>query len=178
MVAYADDKKTKPTTGYICPKCFRELMAPSLSGEKDRYGRITRSYFGWCLDCNCGFEVIQFKNPNKTLDLNKESLGNGAFLAAFLSNDPVKSIQSGWLINKYRLFKRLEGAEKPQPVTAWLTMNPLPEPAPVVTGQGGQNGEFDKSFTPEVIDLVETVLTALKATVKTVESLLKMAKLK
>ncbi|MCJ7777633.1 MAG: hypothetical protein MUP16_04900 [Sedimentisphaerales bacterium] len=160
MVAYAIDEITKPKTGYICPKCFRELAGPAVAGERDRYGRITRSYFGWCFECDIGFEVVQFKlkeiayiNCNCTGDKN---IGYGL---------------NGWLINKYRLFKKLEGSDKPQPVTAWLTMNPLPEPAPVITGPGK---EYDKPFEPETIDLMEVVLAALKATTKTVESLLKL----
>ena len=176
MVAYAidesrplegRDEQTKPAARYVCPKCFRELMGPAVAGEKNRYGRITRSYFGWCLACDCGFEVIQFKQEG--------AIGNGSLLSAMMSSDPVTSIQNGWLINRYRLFKKLEGNDKPQPVTAWLTMNSLPVPAPVVTGPGG---EYDKPFEPETIDLVETVLAALRATTKTVESLLKLAKLK
>lgn len=161
MVAYATDKQTKPVTGYICPKCFRELMGPEVVGKEDRYGRITRSYFGWCIACDVEFEVVQFKHSQES---------------PFLIATPNLQInKSGWLIHKYRLFKKLEGSDKPQPVTAWLTMNKLPEPAPVITGPGK---EYDKSFEPEIIDLMQTMLGALKATVKTVEALLKLAKLK
>jgi len=144
MVAYAIE--AKPAVGCICPKCFRELMGPTVAGERDRYGRIIRSYFGWCVSCDVGFEVVQFKQENTKF---------------------------GWLINRYRLFKKLEGSEKPQPVTAWLTINELPQPAPVITGPGGQ---YDKPFEPETINLIETLLNALKATTRTVESLLKLAK--
>jgi hypothetical protein len=166
VVAYAreeiaNSKSQIANTGCICPKCLRELTGPTMSGEKDRYGRTTRTYFGWCLACDIGFEVVQFK---------LENVG------------PSTKLRAGWLINKYRLFKMLEGSEKPQPVTQWLVMNPLPEPAPVVTGQ---SQEFDKPFTLEpapedekTIELADAVLNALKDATKAFESLLKWAKLK
>ncbi len=145
MVAFAREEK-QTETGVICPKCFRELAGKLvLPTYTDRYKRIIREYYGWCDKCDVGFEVVQFK----------------------------MQVKGGWRIHKYRLYRACDQDDKPIPTTGWLIVNHLPEPAPVVTGPGG---EYDKSFTPETIELVETVLTALKATVKTVESLLKLAK--
>jgi len=179
MVAIAKEEK-QTETGVICPMCFRVIKKFALSSKRDRY-RIIRTYYGWCDECNTGCEVIQFYCPNT---------------------------KTGWLIHRYRLFKILEGNEKPQPVTTWLTMNKLPEPAPVVTGPGG---DYDTPFTPDscgcllsgdkpasvkltlggasscdgpaltnekTIELVETTLKALQATVRAFESLLKFAKMK
>jgi len=148
MVAYVIDEQTKPKAGYVCPKCFRELMGPAVSGKQDQYGRTTRSYFGWCVNCDVGFEAIQFKQ------------GDTKF---------------GWLIHKYRFFKILEGSDKPQPVTAWLTMNELPEPALVVIGPGGDfNQHYD--FNTETFKLLQALKKALDSTNKIINQLLMYSK--
>jgi len=45
-----------------CPICGKALPYPQIVDARklDRYSILLRTYYGWCFDCNKGFEVIQF----------------------------------------------------------------------------------------------------------------------
>jgi len=68
MIEYAKEnqEQREAVRDVVCPKCFKDISesAVVLSGQK-RYGRELRTYFGWCLDCQLGFEVIQFLQDEK-----------------------------------------------------------------------------------------------------------------
>jgi len=148
MVSYAKENQTQQQTDkdVVCPKCFKPLQGQSvLHAIPDRYGRKLRKYFGWCLECNRGFEVVQFDKDNR------------------------------WHIHKYQNYEVIGQKIHCTPAGNWTTVNELPEPAPVVVGPGG---DYDKSFDLETVELMKTVLNALKATTKTVELLLKSSKVK
>jgi len=54
--------EAKTIADVVCPKCFKPVFSPAIDDTKaDRYGSKRRGYYGWCFDCEIGFEVIQFK---------------------------------------------------------------------------------------------------------------------
>jgi len=64
MVAYTE--KEIKVTGVVCPRCIEQLSGYSIITEgPDRYGRYIREYFGWCIHCDTGFEVVQFKKDGR-----------------------------------------------------------------------------------------------------------------
>ena len=131
--------------GIVCPKCCRHLMPTEYKLMPETENRH-------------GFTTRSYF---------------GWHLECNTGCQVIQLKQDGWwFIHKFRLYTLSCGKVR---YGDWIFDQPLPEPAPVVTGQGGNT---DSPYTPEVIDLMDTVLTALKATVKTVESLLKLAKLK
>jgi hypothetical protein len=53
-------------TDVICPNCFQIPPGVTLFNPvTDRYGRTTRSYFGWCIECHQGFEVVQYQQAGR-----------------------------------------------------------------------------------------------------------------
>lgn len=65
-ISYIDLAKIEQGADVICPHCYHPLKGSSAFGaEADRYGRITRKYFGWCLQCDMGCEVVQFIAESK-----------------------------------------------------------------------------------------------------------------
>ena len=130
----------------VCPNCFHELPFPEIVSQgTDRYGRELRTYFAWCFNCDIGCEVIQFAKDTPT--------------------------GKRWAIHKYQHYKLVGQANCCIPTGQWKILNELPEPAPAVTGPGG---DYDKHFEPETIELVKTMLTALKSATQTIENLLKI----
>lgn len=77
-----------------------------------------------------------------------------------------------WTIHKHRYYAVVIQDGKTVPTGDWQTMNELPEPPAIVTGPGG---DYCRGYDPKTIGLMKTVLNALKATTKTVETLLSMA---
>jgi len=131
----------------VCPVCAKPLPYPRIcSHKKDRYGREIRTYFGWCFFCansNCddaGCEVIQFKRDNK------------------------------WFIHKYQQYAIDRQHDTCRPAGKWITLNELPEPAPVVTGPGG---DYDKSIEPAVVSIIEPLYKILSNVTQLLGSLLK-----
>jgi hypothetical protein len=131
MVAYNQEKGVEPvvTVDCICPKCFRPLPGPRLFDEPDRYGRKLRKYLGFCASCNLGCEVIQFHRDER------------------------------WVIHKYQHYKPIEPAMHYLATGQWITLAEMPEPAPVVTGPGG---EFDQQITPKIDSGVVEMLKKLR----------------
>ena len=67
MIAFPKENQTQQQTDkdVVCPKCFKPLQGKSvLQTIPDRYGRKLRKYFGWCIENQAGFEVIQFLKDN------------------------------------------------------------------------------------------------------------------
>lgn len=146
MIAFANATKPKYVADVVCPHCFRPLQYPAITGQgKDCYERVIRDYYGWCFKCERGFEVIQFKQNGR------------------------------WLIHKYRDGIVLNEGDSIVLNQAWTTLNNLPDPAPVVTGPGGQ---YDTSFTPQTVTLLEALHKAMSSTVKVIEQLLKNVPIK
>lgn len=105
---YVKELQTETAQGIICPECFKELKEYSvISNKVDRYGRELRTYYGWCISCELGSEVVQFRQNNK------------------------------WHIHKHRYYAVTIETDKPLPSREWQIVNELPEPAPVVIGPGG-----------------------------------------
>jgi len=109
-IEYAKENQAQPktTADIICPKCYKLLPQTNYTefASTDRY-RTMRSYFGWCIQCQLGCEVVQFKQRDK------------------------------WHIHKYRFYATVVSNDKPVPDKNWHIINELPESAPVVTGPGG-----------------------------------------
>lgn len=80
-----------------------------------------------------------------------------------------------WLIHKFQIYGYIGKVDSCCPMGKWQVLNELPEPAAVVTGPGG---DYVQPFDPKTVELVETVLNALKAAASSIESLLKAAKAK
>ena len=126
----------------LCPVCFKPLLGYSVFGVRtDEYGRVYRNYMGWCNHCSIGFEVVQFLDDDS------------------------------WVLYSYRYYAAVLPDNKPKPSPKWALIKELPEPAPVVTGEGG---EYNLPYEPKTVELVQTVLSALKATTTVVECLLRM----
>jgi len=54
--------------GVVCPVCYKPMPGTVIiQRPADRYGRVIRTYFGWCLACNAGCEVVQFQKDGKWL---------------------------------------------------------------------------------------------------------------
>ena len=110
MVAIAKSKLQEFIEGQkvACPQCSARLLGRSVSpASTDRYGRTTRRYFGWCIDCSAGFEVIQFRQGDK------------------------------WAIHKYRYYAAVLTGDKPIPARHWVVVADLPKPPLAVIGPGG-----------------------------------------
>lgn len=102
------DNQLQTVQDVVCPKCFKPLVAPTLVNKgTDNYGRQLRTYFGWCFECDLGAEVIQFFRDQR------------------------------WLIHKYQHYDLIAEYKQCKPSGRWVTLNELPEPAPVITGPGG-----------------------------------------
>lgn len=145
MIEYAKETgeiKATEKDNLLCPVCFRKLPGCTVFGaHNDEYGRVLRNYIGWCIHCHLCVEVVQFQK------------------------DEV------WVLSMYRSFAAVVPDNEPAPSPGWTLIKALPEPAPVVTGEGG---EYNLPYEPKTIELVKTLLSALKATTTTVECLLKM----
>ena len=107
----AINQKTKTDTDLVCPECFKALEhRPTVINNKpDRYGRTIRNYYGWCHECDTGFEVVQFKRDAR------------------------------WCIHKFRYYAANVDVEAGAavPDKDWQVLNDLPAPSIVVLGPGG-----------------------------------------
>jgi hypothetical protein len=143
------------TIDAVCPKCFRPLPGPRMfpeppGGGPDRYGRELRKYLGFCPACNLGCEVIQFHRDGR------------------------------WVIHRYQHYQIAGSAMHCVADGKWVTINELPEPAPVVVGPGG---EFDKQIyplgiTPQAVqtpglELLSKLRKALEGLCQTIECLMR-----
>jgi len=131
----------------VCPVCFRPTLSAGLKYYDDRYGRNLRRYLGWCRDCLKGFEVIQFARDNR------------------------------WVIHKYQLYLYgfKTGKSFRKTISKEQILNDLPEPAPVVTGPGG---DYDKQCDLSDINLhaLEAIYTVLKNSAKAIKNLINLHK--
>jgi len=122
------------TNGVICPKCKRMVSARTIcNAREDRYGRTMRTYLGWCdrEGCRAGFEVIQF------------------------------AIGDDWHIHKYRYYAVDLPVGMPMPSKQWHVVNPLPAPAPVVTGPGGEYSHAIEISTDSFLKQIQLSLSKL-----------------
>jgi len=76
--------------------------------------------------------------------------------------------ENRWLIHKYQYYKPI--GTHCRGTGEWVTINELPEPAPVVTGPGG---EFDKQITPQTIGLLKKLKQTLDEMYQTIECLMR-----
>jgi len=62
MVAYSDWRlELQYVPGTVCPDCNEPIHGISIEQTRpDRYDRIIRRYYGWCLRCKVGSYVEQF----------------------------------------------------------------------------------------------------------------------
>jgi hypothetical protein len=104
MVAISEQN----TQNIICPECGRPLPNYTIFNVRtDRYGRRLRNYFGQCSECNCRFEVVQFRQDGC------------------------------WHIHKFRYYAFFVKAGKTIPQRHWTIENELPAAPPLVIGPGG-----------------------------------------
>ena len=105
----------------VCPICFKPMTGPRIIGQADRYGREIRQCLGFCTVCKLGSETIQFKRDER------------------------------WVIHKYQVYAYVGQLTHCHATGRWVTLNDLPEPAPIVTGPGG---EYDKQITLNREDVI------------------------
>lgn len=115
----------------VCPHCFKLLTSPFLADQgKDSYDRELRTYYGWCFDCKLGAMVIQFLRDGR------------------------------WVIHKYQDYELFDTLNFCRPSGGWVKINEIPEPAPVVTGPGG---DFMKYHELQIVTLKNVIETLEKA---------------
>ena len=165
-----NNEQTITIEAVVCPQCFKPIQAQVLPAQTNRYQTEFRTYLGYCFKCNCGWEVVQFKKTQ---------------------GDPPVAL---WLIHKYQKYPvRMMGTdgcsathpmgmdtivEKCHPSGKWTMLNEMPEPAPVLTGPGG---EYDKEWppgikgevTPETSELLGNFQKALNAVNQAIECLIR-----
>ena len=114
MVDFNNTKETrernqlKASGDVVCPQCHKPLgNYTAMLTRTDRYGREIREYFGWCLDCDQGSEVVQFKEYGR------------------------------WHIHKHRYFADIGDGTGATPSSNWQMVNELPDPPAVMLGPGG-----------------------------------------
>jgi hypothetical protein len=83
------------------------FLSSLLPTEPSRYHKL-RSYLGFCFECNCGCEVVQFV------------------------------VGERWLIHKYQKYNLVASGIACEPTGEWIELNKMPQPAPVVLGPGGE----------------------------------------
>jgi hypothetical protein len=117
----------------VCPACYKPMAYPRMDEIADRYGRVMRRYFGFCPICSLGNETVQFKRDGR------------------------------WVIHKYQVYAYVGQLTHCRATGRWVTLNDLPEPAPVVTGPEGR--EYDKqiTLTKEDVMLVSALRKALES---------------
>lgn len=100
--------------------------------------RELRRYLGFCGTCHVGSEVIQFKRDGR------------------------------WVIHKYQVYSYIGQLTHCQASGKWVTLNELPEPAPVVTGPGG---EYDQQIrlTKDDVMMLTTLRKGLEAFAAAIE---------
>lgn len=112
MVAVRKEKepdKNSYVADIICPFCNEKMIRPCVSEVKvDRYDRHLRDFYGWCFDCNTGYAALQFKTTD-----------------------------GKWLTFRYRRYITDVNGENARTAGKWQDLYPLPDPAEVVTGPGG-----------------------------------------
>lgn len=141
MKPEAKTHKPKFIQGMVCPVCYEHFQYPSvMNSVTDDYGRKIRTFYGWCFKCKRGFEVIQFERDEK------------------------------WFIYKYRRSIERAGSEKIQLCNKWLKVSELPEPAPIVTGPGG---EYNRQYIPISSAVLRSAYIAAQSLAQAFEELLK-----
>jgi len=129
MVAINKEQEVGKKTDVVCPKCFKTLNGCAiLPAVCDRYGRTTRTYFGWCNECKCGFEGVQFEKDGR------------------------------WIIHKHRPYGIRSRDIHYEPIDDFVTLNELPEPAPVVVGSGGDYDEQVELKNTEILKSLQKTL--------------------
>lgn len=126
----------------VCPKCFKPMVATQIIPQPDRYGRKIRRYLGFCTGYNLGSEVWQFERDGR------------------------------WVIHKYQVYAYVGQLTHCQASGKWVTLNDLPEPAPVVTGPGG---DYDKQIKLSATDIamLSTLQRGLECAVAALESFMR-----
>jgi len=141
-----DKQKVKPSIAtkhdkyVVCPHCVNELLGLPEIGQPylDDYGRTLRLILGWCVHCNFGFDMQQYKP------------------------DPAGQ---RWLIHRYRI-RRLSD-DGMYIIGAWVEVNPLPEStALLLTGPGGQHRQAITQEELDGAILMAGMIEEIKAVVR------------
>ncbi|MFA5553485.1 MAG: hypothetical protein WDA68_02875 [Phycisphaerae bacterium] len=126
----------------VCPHCFKQLTKPLLTDQgKDAWGRVMRTYYGWCFACNIGTMVIQFLRSSR------------------------------WIIHKYQDYELLDTLNLCRPSGDWVGMNELPEPAPVITGPGGDYKKQHELSGADLKELLSSLQGALNRTLAVINKI-------
>jgi hypothetical protein len=123
----------------ICPHCYKGMEQASILTEQNS----RRGYYTRIYYCSCKRCKTGFE-VHQFRDLNSDK----------------------WHLHKYRPYSRLEGSNIEK---QWYFVEPLPEPAPVMLGPGG---DFDEKININQTELFKKLFIALKSTIKVVEELL------
>lgn len=158
MVAQNTQTKTQATVkDVVCPDCFQCCSWPSVTRPTtDKYGRTTRTYYGWCEGCGWGFEVIQFEKSGR------------------------------WIIHRYRYYDRADPSGTKGPARQWQVLAELPEAPVVMTGPGGDfcnpielksEAQFDEAMK-KILQNAQVTMNKLAGVLMEVMNLMKLKKQK
>jgi len=134
--------------GLVCPCCYRLITESSkvISLEQSA-GIKTRTYLGWCVNCNIGFEVEQFER------------------------DGV------WFIRRFRHYRLIaDNVIKLYKVEQnWQLVNELP-PAKTETGTVAAGPGNDLNSIIHVVESLKNILESVTQTADTLLQILKKQK--
>lgn len=148
MVALNEPKDDgRKVAGAICPGCDKHYMYPTVSHkEPDKYGRELRVVYGWCLECDIGYNMLQFKSGEE------------------------------WLTYKYQkyIYNKNTGP-KPVSVGPWVKGFSLPQVAALITGPGGDFTK-KVDIDAEIEKTLQAAATLLNKAAKNMLELMKIVK--
>jgi len=146
MVAVNEiDGKDKYVEWANCPGCDGHYYYPTVESKGDKFGRPLREVTGWCQQCGVGYVVRQFKK-----------------------NDSM------WLTYQYRKYIYRSGQGRVY-VGPWSNGYRLPDPAPVVTGPGGDYVK-QTEIDPDLKEVLKKSVHILKSTAESIVELMDIAK--
>ncbi len=138
MVAYNKGQKTDrqnlAVAGLVCPQCFKSLAGSEAIAVSTEDDRYGRRLRRYFAFC------VGCNKRFEVVQLEREGR---------------------WFIHKYQSYTTVEG--RAMPAGDWVQLNGLPEPAPVVTGPGG---DYDKQIEPKPEAMLKTKTMALLATLR------------
>lgn len=164
MVAINNEIEQETDRDAICLVCYRPLPTPIIMpydfNDFSDLGYKMRKYCGWCGSCNLGFEVIQFlrttDDGRRTAENKSGKLNAGQRWAIWK-----------YTIYAYKIIDDVTEEGKSIRLGGEIILNELPEPAPVVTGPGGDYNQFIEVKQAELLNTMRKTLLSMSEAIKT-----------
>jgi len=170
MVAINNEIEQETDRDAICLVCYRPLPTPIIMpydfNDFSDLGYKMRKYCGWCGSCNLGFEVIQFL---RTTDDGRRTADNGRQMTddgRQMTDDRRWAIWK-YTIYAYKIIDDVTEEGKSIRLGEEIILNELPEPAPVVTGPGGDYNQFIEVKQAELLNTMRKTLLSMSEAIKT-----------